>query len=69
MRFKLGMEIITAKNDGGIHIQILDPKWRDWNYAGRKPLPVLSLEVLYPSTLPHFLGNYVVVLLMLTFFL
>lgn len=48
MRFKLGIETITVKNDGGMHIQILDPKWRDWDYGGRKPLPVLSIEVLTP---------------------
>jgi hypothetical protein len=45
MHFRLGVETITAKNDGGLHIVKRDPKWRDWIYHGRNALPILSFEV------------------------
>ena len=45
MHFRLGVETITAKNDGGLHIVKCDPKWSDWIYHGRNALPILSFEV------------------------
>ena len=47
VKFRLNVDNVTAKNDGGIHITIKNGEWKDWRPNGyAKALPVVSFEVM-----------------------
>ena len=47
VRFRLNVDNVTAKNDGGINTTVKNGEWKDWRPKGHvKALPVLSFEVI-----------------------